>query len=247
MVARAGEIFLAAADREGFRAHETVTAAGIPAVHVGDPKRDDPAVENGKDPVDGSRKAELLVGPAHRFSEGQLSDDPGQNFREEALRGLAADRFPRAEVFPFFRRDPIQSGDVDSLTFCEAERRTGGVSLFVEGNPHGRPELLDHLILLAFSDAVHRPKEPAGGSHRHGLSVRDSARCQLPAADLVEIPEGFRQKSSRDLFRSDFEEQFAAHKPSPILLTPAVKNRRTHRFCRGETIRVRFHFRFNSG
>ncbi len=195
-----------------------MTAADVAAFDIADPERDDPAVVEGEDPVDRPCEAELQIGPAHRFAEGDLGDELRQDRREQAFRRLADDLLPGAEILPLFRGRRLQSGDVDSLSSGKAEGGRGGVSLLVEGDPAGRSQLLDHLILLPFGDLGDRQEEPAGRPHRPDLPVADAALRKLLADDLFHILERLRQKGGRDLFGSDFQEQFLAHQCSPIVI-----------------------------
>ena len=71
---------------------------------------------------------------------------------EQAFRRFTDDFLTDAEILPLFGGRPLQGGNIDALTAAKTKGGRGGVSLCIEGDPAGRSEFLDDLILLPFGD-----------------------------------------------------------------------------------------------
>ena len=199
------------ADRDRLRRVKAVPPGEVTAGDIAEGQRDDLPAEDGHDPVDRPHEADRLVHPAHALLEGDIGDQPGQYLGQHVGRGTALVLSDGRHIFALIGLDPLEVLDGNALPPGKPHGLFVGFSVRPQAYRYRRPDLFDGFGPLAFGHALDDQHEPSGGPQGSDGARVDAIRIQ----ELLAEPPHRRQrrvdKSGRDLFRTNFKQQFFCH------------------------------------
>ena len=218
MSLRRRQILLDIPDLESLGRHETMSPGKFTALKVAVAERNHCTVEQRNDPVHGPGETNVEIFPAHRLAKGQTTDQSWQNLRQQLAGRPSFHDFGKVQVFALVRFDSGQVRNLDPVAAGKTEGGLGRVAFAVESHLDRRTGHIEFLAFLMQDHAAGRNGQPTRRGKGAQIVVGDAGALQLLGEQPLKIGHGDRQKPSRNLFGTQFQEQFSRHRECSVLL-----------------------------
>ena len=187
-------------------------AAGGPAAgHIAQHEGHHRAPVAGQDPVDRPGKGDGLRPPAHGLGEAQPQDKPRQELRQALGGGPAGGALLDRQVDAPGGVHFDEVGDRHALGPGEPRGRGRDIARGVHGHGLGRTDDFLGDFGLGLGHLPGHQRQAPGGAPGEDLPHPDAFGLQQLAERGNHFLQNRREKTGRDLFSADFQQQFFRH------------------------------------
>ena len=188
-------------DREIASAQETMAAADLARLDVGQFKGDDVFIEESDEPADRTDEVEVQAAPVHALREIEACDDTFHEVRQEAGR-VSADAGDVGIDITIFDDEVL---DVDFLAPGKTHGGFRRIAVGVVSDLDRRAFMFSRYVSLFFSDAFHDEGDAARRTESTDRFIGDMGFAKGFPSQLLDLGKDTRHIMSRDFFSTDFK------------------------------------------